>query len=134
MSALVDFLNARLDEDERIAKVAAGTRFPAPSWEYEPDGEVHVTNHPDWLITRDYEGLTSAVQEEHGPHIARHDPVRALREVAAKRAILNRRATHDSLFGDDEWAVGRSDESYDTLRIVAAVYSDHPDYAKAVAE
>lgn len=66
---------------------------------------------------------------------ARCDPARALREVAAKRAILaawmaaeasrNRWNHPDYRSGITD---GRSDALANVLRALAAVYCDHPDY------
>ena len=59
-------------------------------------------------------------------HIARHDPARILREVAAKRALM---ASHD--IGHDPCeAHGAMYESVpcDVILHLAAVYSSHPDY------
>lgn len=90
-------------------------------------------------------------------HIARHDPARVLREVEAKRAILGRHQHHrftepldaNSKFEEDHRAafdeppryVGcvacsydyRYEEVYPSwwcehVRLLAAPYSDHPDY------
>jgi hypothetical protein len=102
MSDLVEFLTARLDEDEAAARA--------------------------WLPI----GNPDAAARE---HIARHDPARVLREVAAKRAIL---AGHSTVTGWN-WP-DQSDGSVQmdyvealrrTLRHLAAVYSDHPDYDEA---
>ena len=52
-------------------------------------------------------------------HIMRHDPARVLREVKAGRAIL---AMYADGLAYDDYAVGR------VIRVLVAVYSDHPDY------
>ncbi|WP_394855423.1 DUF6221 family protein [Rhodococcus cercidiphylli] len=39
-------------------------------------------------VTCDSEGLLPAVEAEQATHIARHDPARVLREVAAKRRLI----------------------------------------------
>ena len=66
---LIAFITARLDEDEAAAKAAQES---APS-----DGELAQQAGP-------------CVDEAGYVHIARHDPARVLREVAAKRARLDR--------------------------------------------
>jgi hypothetical protein len=64
-------------------------------------------------------------------HVARHDPGRVLREVAAKRAIL---ATLTSRVQAEDsepatWhQVGYDRARFDVLRLLAAIWSDHPDY------
>jgi hypothetical protein len=87
-----------------------------------------------------------------GGHIARHDPARVLAEVEAKRAIL---AEHATMFRNIGWQDDDHEEVYEelevcalcvskhshfssraavpegackTVRILAAVYADHPDY------
>lgn len=87
MDDLIAFLNARLDEDEAEAKAAANAL------------NRHIECDPD-----------------NAAHIARHDPARVLREVAAKRAIVERYAKAP------DWAGGED------VRLLAAVWSDHPDY------
>ncbi len=92
MSDLIEFLTARLDEDEAVAK-AAIELAPLP-WQrsYGEDGDAR------WLDILGGEG-TSVVETESGAngpsldvaeHIARHDPARVLREVEAGRRILAR--------------------------------------------
>ena len=62
---LVEFLKARLDEDERIAKAGS-----------EPGGPVWPNSDSE----------TRTPQMEHA---RRHDPARVLAEVEAKRRILD---------------------------------------------
>lgn len=105
---LVAFLRARLDEDEAAAKLAAregGTwtqddpqRYPG-SISSLGGQVVYAEGAPD---------------ENQAPHIARHDPARVLREVEAKRAIL------DEYLAAPGWP--------QDVVLLAAVYSDHPDY------
>jgi hypothetical protein len=78
---LVGWLSAQLDEDERTARAAAEGR-----------GEWRLDDNDDWVRALNVgvaltiaPGFLDPVQWE---HIARHDPVRALREVAAKRRII----------------------------------------------
>ncbi|WP_346266116.1 DUF6221 family protein, partial [Glycomyces rutgersensis] len=88
MTDLIDFLNARLAEDEAVAQAAT----PGP---WNDDGGC--ISNADYQIT-DYGAYTKAdgEPEEWEPqrqradsaHIARHDPARVLREVTAKRAII----------------------------------------------
>lgn len=102
-----EFLNARIDEDEAAAGAAAGS-----SW------------------------VTVIIDRSTGEHIVLHDPTRVLREVAAKRAIIEAadEATGCDMQVDSEFRVGTRDESEEPyvgdviLRALASVYSDHPDY------
>jgi hypothetical protein len=73
-------------------------------------------------------------------HIARHDPARVLREVAAKRAILEDHRIIKADIDTEEFDLGcerchfNRDEGVagcgycPTLKALAAVYGDHPDY------
>ena len=81
---LATFVAARLDEDEAAAKAAT----PGP-WEFEADDEVftvHDGEHGD--LVGEVVAFTRGWADANGEHIARHDPARVLREVAAKREIL----------------------------------------------
>lgn len=93
---IVDFLRARLDEDERAA-VAARDSVP-------------------WTV----KGKDTPV----GEHLGRHLPDRVLREVAAKRAILDQyqEVMADQFPGRDRGAMVR------VVDQMLSVYSDHEDY------
>ena len=76
--ALASFLLARLDEDEAAARAAT-----QGGWRADGEDIVLVSDDPHWNGT-----CIANASGYDGDHIARHDPVRVLREVAAKRAIL----------------------------------------------
>lgn len=100
MDDLVQFLRARLDEDEQAARKAAalcGCHPAAPSWTFrdgdeKTDGRILVVDEPHPTYKRrlarrwntSYDGLFAA------EHIVRHDPARVLAEVDAKRRRLAR--------------------------------------------
>lgn len=130
---LHEFLAARLDEDEQAARQAS----PGP-WQWEGDfaerGDDEVT-----LVASNDENVLWAhgvhtdgyirVREQDAEHIARHDPARVLREVEAKRALVD--------LWDDEpaWEMSGYEEHAGfsaglgrALRLLAVVYADHPDY------
>lgn len=138
---IVEFLEARLAEDEAAANAATipardgyGPHPELSEWQYAGD-EVEYVSTPEMLahkypqtyyVTMDSEGLTPSVGEQVGPHIARHDPVRVLREVAAKRTIITEHCVgSDPCDAHDAWY-----ESIpcDTVRALAAIYADHPDF------
>ena len=105
---LAGFLAARLDEDERLARQAldeAGTeretRYP----------------YPDRLATCMHDG--------------RHSPARVLREVEAKRRILERHRGCGSGIGycdDGGHGWDGTDPGCAEMEDLAAPYSDHPGY------
>lgn len=127
---ITEFLEARIAEDEAVAKAAI-----APS-EMHPYGDdnipaLAVEDVPDQV--RGYLGGTW------GEHLARHGPARVLAECAAKRAILALHRRDDEVqhmvYGDIYPCTecGDADASpvefpCNTIRSLAAVYADHPDY------
>lgn len=145
MVELIDFLHARINEDEHIAKRAAGTDGVDGRWAYDGDSAQGEVYRPDAShtytrldgstgvehshVTQDSEGIMPSVEGDDGCHIARHDPARALREVEAKRALI-------AQYGDSEGAQfpdydgGYASATQDALLLLASVYSDHPDYRK----
>lgn len=131
MSDLVEFLRARLDEDEQAASAAVpGPWIVRDGWDYEaeravfgsPRGVQHVAttkrNEARWRENRD--------------HIARHDPARVLAEVEAKRRILDEHRDEDgNCYGCGLCNDGERRYKVDecpTKRALALPYSDHPDY------
>jgi len=118
MTDLIAFLNARMDEDEATANCL--------------------------LFAGRMSGPLRFVSGYGGPaadaFIARHDPARVLREVEAKRLIIaahnttvrERMRSHPE-YGQDYWCDTCSHENPTgrwcrTLLLLAAIYSDHPDY------
>ncbi|WP_203911231.1 DUF6221 family protein [Rhizocola hellebori] len=79
---LIDKLKAALDEDERIALRAAGF---SPTWSY--DRETFTIDSAEGSVAARKAG-GSPINDVDGEHIARHDPARALRQVAAHRKLL----------------------------------------------
>jgi Family of unknown function (DUF6221) len=151
MDDLVAFLYARLDEDETAAKAA--TDGP---WKTEVFGRG--SGRQEWVVVG-HTGSRATINGEvgvgwmaglphDGEHIARHDPVRVLREVAAKRAILElhhpdqklenwywsarvcaecKHSWHRIVPGRPPTEIG-PEAGCPTLRQLAAVYADHPGY------
>ncbi|SCD40986.1 hypothetical protein GA0115251_106923 [Streptomyces sp. TverLS-915] len=120
MSAdLLAFFRARLDEDEAEARTVrwdgSNNRL---DWHLPASATVDVGD--DEFYTGD---RTVAA------HIARHDPARVLLEVEAKRRVLR---------AHDKWCEGRCEAKYPeggfdaahywSIKSLAAVYADHPDY------
>lgn len=158
VTALIEFVTARLDEDEAAAKLMA--KYYPPPWNVYDRG---------WMA-RVYGGdpFWEVIQLEQGPwtdndtpplgeiieHVALHDPARVLREVAAKRALLADITAEKHLVVDSDpyytclaateerddgksWGhekggtdcnCGLDERVEQRLRLLAAPYSDHPDY------
>lgn len=89
------FIRARLDEDEQIARAV---RRPTPWHEREPEeGDGLPTGI--WVDDPTDEGVVVANGSYVAGHVIRHDPVRVLRGVEAKRRILDE---HLPFHVDDE--------------------------------
>ncbi|WP_097982818.1 DUF6221 family protein [Streptomyces sp. f150] len=137
--ALVAFLKARLDDDERTAQAATpGPWCDSGGYVTDIDEDGHSRVQVTDFGTQDEDSEGSGPQgQADSAHIARHDPARTLREVEAARAVIglyeeagNRmdRAMNDS----DTVAYQEARVEQRTLRKVllheAAVHEAHPDY------
>jgi hypothetical protein len=120
-----------LDEAQEHQKVALRT---VEHVDYPP--ETGYGSLPAFLIV-----YTEEVHAGAGEHITRHDPARVLREVTAKRAILEDhrikpttwREPDDEAFGCERCHFDRDEGVYGfgycpTLKALATVYSDHESY------
>jgi Family of unknown function (DUF6221) len=134
-ATLVEFYAARLDEDEAAAKEAA--EDSGAEWSRNPEGLSGIVVAGGEIVVYD-EGRPTEAEAD---HIARHDPVRVLREVAAKRAILAEYKESLQFPYDlpEGIADGRDDDERErdaylidvldgVVRHLAAVYSGHPGY------
>jgi Family of unknown function (DUF6221) len=116
---IVEFLEARLTEDELTAQAAV---------EGSPDWQAHY----DYRDVKDAGGHYVVLADSHYPtaeqaaHIARHSPARVLRDCETKRALIAEFLRRDAL-GD---VPGRA-ALEDTLRTLGSAYSGHPDYDPA---
>lgn len=136
MNELIEFLTARLAEDEAIARAVDDN---SPPWTGEwivRDARALGTRN-GWCLAYPHDG------REFAPglieHIARHDPARALREVEAKRAVIElhgRAESHPhgcvvcSLANESCGCVGTWAEGWpcETIKRMAGVWHDHPDW------
>jgi hypothetical protein len=154
--ALITWLRAALDEDEADAIAAMGdihdTTWTADTHTDKPAGHTDEEYHVGIVL----DGRTVIAQcgEEgfdngaaRATHIARHDPARVLREVAAKKAIMARHCVDEDAADprfrhpkpripcrgcgwDDQqgtWATYNINDCPE-LRDLAAVYADRPGY------
>ncbi|MFE3429840.1 DUF6221 family protein [Streptomyces sp. NPDC059171] len=87
--ALVAFLKARLDEDEQVAQAATQGEWVWSREFVTPPGYHHRTIGP--------------LEPGDSAHIVRHDPARTLREVEAKRLLLEQAITSRHLFTGDQY-------------------------------
>jgi hypothetical protein len=116
---IVEFLEARLTEDELTAQAAI-------------EGSAQWQAHYDYRDVKDSDGHYVVLADSRYPtaeqaaHIARHSPARVLQECDIKRAIIAEFLRHDAL-GD---VPGRS-ALEDTLKTISSAYSHHPDYDQA---
>jgi len=143
---IVEFLTARLDEDEAVAREAAADSFGGPGepkWKaYRVDQEgMSIWSADTKLAAYEYEVPVTR-------HVSRFDPARVLADITAKRAIV---AIHQPEQGPDTWywlqrrckGCGSTwhkwlpdrppteigpERGCPTLRALASVYADHPDY------
>jgi hypothetical protein len=147
---LVEFLKARLDEDERtaLAAAAANPGVAARHWSAEEVDDKDPTTglwRKAWgIVPSRVRGIVLARTIDITPtvsaHIARHDPSRVLRDVEAKRAELALAAAllqpppmppglpalaveMAAIKHDDERALGEV-----WLQLLALPYSDHESY------
>ena len=122
---ITEFLEARIDEDEAVARAASHQKVAGPF-------------HGNW---RHNSLHLSSMEREDAEHIARHDPARVLAECAAKRAIIAEHGEMEVASLDREtWgqpftvcrvcAVGVRQvvSPCPTLKALAAVYKNHADY------
>lgn len=117
---ITEFLEARIAEDEDYARRAAFGW--GADWDSVPD------NEDEWSFIN-AEGKKEMVGSEDADviiHIAYHDPARVLAECAAKRAIAGLHEEGSDQC-DEHNAMFESIEC-PTIRALAAVYADHPDY------
>ena len=109
---IVEFLKARLDEDEREARLAQRIREATP------------LQDPRRNTQADYD---LSAYEDIGVPTMLIGPERVLREVKAKRRIVELHDTvHECVWPGGQ--AGMDAVACPTLRHIAAVYADHPDY------
>lgn len=129
---IVEFLKARLAEDESDARAAAdvdGARWNAAD-PFSGNDFDRVEGSGDTTVGYDMHSGTC-------PHVARHDPARVLREIASKRAIIAKLEASDAGYGGGgsvDWSelpdarAGANYALWDALRALCTAYSDHPDF------
>ncbi|WP_435279143.1 DUF6221 family protein [Streptomyces sp. 1222.5] len=156
MDELVRWLGEQLDEDERIARAAIAAVGDVPGaadWRfgnaYTDEGGTYwqittMTPSTDGFSLVELVGCGMSGGGAHEPEIARHavehDPARVLREIDAKRhmvadygeALRMRDRLEPNTSGYRHWD-NRALGLLHALRHAAAVYTDRPGYAEALA-
>lgn len=124
---LLEFIEARLAEDQAAAEAA----MAGPGWygashsgQWEQDdasmpGAVHDTIGGPIVFDE------GAPNEAQAVHIARFDPARVLREVAAKRRLLAYLTALEEKALDNNWW---NLDTYEPFQLLATAWSEHPDY------
>ncbi|MFC4048552.1 DUF6221 family protein [Actinomadura syzygii] len=120
---LVEFLRARLDRDERIARDCTGH-----AWRAAPSGRVEANPEPG---AGEPVAVARAETDAYAEHIARHHPSRTLAEVAARRRIVDD-------YEKQAWVLDQGHRSPEAeaaqavrenvLRLLALSYATHPAY------
>jgi hypothetical protein len=127
---LVAFLRARLDEDEAVAQAAP----PGP---WAEDASHSVVDATGARVIYSVNGGTLHPTLAVRAHVLGNDPARVLREVAAKRGIVECHEPWVAANGDTicgrcgrEHIDGRPGGHFpcQTLRLLALPYADHPEY------
>lgn len=135
---LVTWLRAQIDADEAkavAAKRAANREGQLPGGDWvaagglvggPPDDPRHELGWPLW----DCEGSdTLCMNPDTAEHVANFDPDRALREVEAKRQIIEMHAAAVAFASrPDSPASGAALALGDVVRALALLYSDRPGY------
>lgn len=132
MADLVEFLRARLDEDEQVAR-AAGERN-ADDWLYRTPWRLRVDPEDEALAmvidadetTRKAVDVTGWLVNEAARHIVRHDPARVLADMAAKRRVVSECAPYSPPYSDPDDGTPYFADLI--LRLLALPYREHPSY------
>ena len=115
MTDIVDFLLARVAEDETVARAAfqeVGDR-KVGGWYWSDAGDAIFLDHtPDPVACGPWKRL---MHQPSAHHIARWDPERVVAECETKRRIIQR-------------AQVSAEHMDDILRLLGLPYADHRDY------
>ena len=132
MADLVEFLRARLDEEEATAQLAQ--HCATTPWHYFggrkfANTAVISAENGDSIGRCGGCGEQGEYYDSPAMHIAYWDPARVLAEVAAKRAILGLCAEAIDIGSDDDGPLtSGSNLGTDVLRAFAQPYADHPGF------
>lgn len=125
---LVAFLRAQFDDEERVARYAGGTG----GWELGACIDAAEPGTTEWQVCEGRYPVAHVRGNTRAGHVARHDPARVLRDVEAKRAILNEHRPGRSFRDDGKpvCAQCRKSRTYPctTVRLLALPYAEQPGY------
>lgn len=132
MTDLLAFVKERLDEAEEAIKVV---RRPYRLYIYD-DGTISEPEEYEFPDDRagEYKQDTDGddiLRNRHQGYALLYDPDQALRDIAAKRSIIERHPVGDLDYCTNCWAhaqVLSVEAPCPTLRHLAAPYSDHQDF------
>jgi uncharacterized protein DUF6221 len=140
VTAIVEFLLARIAEDEAVARVGDAASYPAPWSTEQVDLDTYGVASRVVCDGGSGDVVGDPIDDDLAAHIARWDPARVLAECATKRRLITEHRPIDGMCGhcsqDEEqpapvgWWVPTPCE---TLLALAAIYADHPDYDPAWA-
>jgi hypothetical protein len=134
---LITFLRARLQEDEDTAQAAARAAENGynsePPWEF--DGDEMVSADGRGILTGPW-----GIEHEIARHVERFQPARVLREVEAKRRVMERHCLSDATKFTAYCAGGHYDsdgypevelQDCPELQDMAFIWNDHEDWSNA---
>ena len=144
MSELVEFLLARITEDDEVARAASQGPWESSNLSFSGilagTGQVDAGPTTIAMCNSSYWGggeyaYPPGVEEvANANHIARHDPARVLAECEAKRQIIGwyredeGTRLHPLPSTPTEFVTGRADGLWGCLLAIAETYRDHPDF------
>lgn len=149
MSDLVTFLRARLDDDDRMARAATAGPWQWTGEQCYAESECGSDHRHDWghmgpdlnsasgelvLSSMGHDADQVIVNRPDAEHIAQHGPSRVLADIAAKRAVLDLHAEHAAAYPDECAHCNRNEAAWDTIRLLAQPFRDHPDFDPAWTE
>lgn len=130
---IIDFLNARLNEDEASAKAAGSAPWVADlprSVNVDPKATAankHAFQRQGHIASVENPGAQA--------HIARHHPARALREIEAKRKLVHECQEAHQYYTQHPMApAGEITGLHTAIKLAASVYADHPDYPEGTGQ
>lgn len=132
MPTIIEFLEARIAEDEKVARSATSGCWEVDAMDaghsrYEMNvwvtaGAVDVVCDMDGLARSRNEAVALDDGYKDAQHITRHDPARVLAECASKRRMLS----NIPKMSDEFNPIGGTSEF--VLRCLCFPYMGHPDY------